>query len=235
MVKKIVTVLIFLFLCCGVFYSQQRLDRYAKDQKIFYTEKNLLITLPTNITRYLTLGFDNLIADIVWLEFIQYFGENYHIKNTQGEGYDFSYTYKYIDVITTLDPEFSFAYWYGAFAIADEMEKPHLAMNILERGIKNNPGHWQLPYTAGVLQLMYFNNFYEAHKYIKRSYELNPNSKKLEKVVEVLGSKKNEQEKTILMWFEIYKEAKARNDKVTMQRAEQNLKKFGYRVAEKQE
>lgn len=207
--------------------TQVKVDAITEKNEKYYVEKNLLITLPTDKIKYFTLGFDNFIADIVWLQFIQYFGENNYVRRTGSKKYDFSYTYKYIDVITTLDPNFSYVYWFGAFAIADEMNKPDLAMKVITKGIKNNPKNWWLPYTASTMELMYNNNFTEAVKYIDIAAEIKPDNQRIKVFQDVLHSKAKVQVKTRKLWLEIYKDAKEKHDTVSMERARKNLKKHG--------
>ena len=230
MLKKVTFIIAIALLCCMIFISQLKVDSYIKNNKKYYVEKNLLITLPTNMVRYFTLGFDNLIADVAWLQFVQYFGENHHLKRTGSKKYDFSYSYKYIDVVTTLDPNFSYAYWFGAFAIADDMERPDLAIKVIDKGIKNNPDNWWLPYTAATMELMYNNNFTKAVKYIDEAYKIQPNMPRISVFRKVLHSKAQVQEKTRQIWKEIYKDAKARGDEITMQRAIKKLKKHAVNI-----
>lgn len=232
MVKKIIKLVIFVCLCAGVYFTQVQMDSYSSKLSKYYVEKNLLITLPTSTIKMLTFGFDNLLSDIAWLQFIQYYGENNIIKLSGSKDYDFSYSYKYIDVVTALDPEFAYAYWFGAFAIADEMEKPDLAIDLINKGIKNNPKNWWLPYTAAVLQLMYKNNFVEAEKYIDKAYILKPDDNKIKVLKEVLHSKAQKQEKTKLIWVEIYKDAARQGDTITMERAKRKLEQLGYTISE---
>lgn len=227
MLKKIIFVIAFVMLCGVMHLSQVKLDLIAAKNKKYYVEKNLLITLPTDKIQYFTLGFNNFIADIVWLQFIQYFGENNYIKRTGGKKYDFSYTYKYIDVITTLDPNFDYVYWFGAFAIADEMERPDLAMKVITKGIKNNPKNWWLPYTAATMELMYNNNFTEAVKYIDIAAKIKPDNEQITRFRDVLHSRAQKQVKTRQIWLEIYNNASERGDEVTMERARKKLKKHG--------
>ncbi|MEW5820373.1 MAG: hypothetical protein AB1782_09295 [Cyanobacteriota bacterium] len=224
MIKKIIFIGLFIGLCVVAHVSQLKLDAYKEKQAKYYVEKNLLITLPTDKVKYFTLGFDNLIADIVWLQFIQYFGENHRLKRKRLK-YDFEYIYKYVDVITTLDPNFSYAYWFGAFAIADEFNRPDLAMKIIAKGIKNNPKNWWLPYTAATMELMYNNNFTEAVKYIDLAAKVKPKSDRIKRFQDVLHSKSKIQEKTRKIWLEIYYDAKERGDEISMERAKTNLRK----------
>lgn len=228
MAKKLITIVVMVLLILGIYSTQVKIDAYKEKYAQYYVEKNLLISLPTGMIKYATLGFDKQLADIAWLQFIQYFGENSKILRAGGTKYDFSYTYKYIDVITTLDPNFSYAYWFGAFAIADEMKEPELAMKVIKKGVQENPENWWLPYTASIMELMYFNNMPEASKYADIAYKLNP--KRVRKFRNVLRSKAKIQEKNRQIWLQIYNDALVKGDEITMARAEEKLKVLGYKI-----
>lgn len=231
MIRQLIVITLIIILGTGVFFTQQKLDQRQKASNI-YLEKNLLVLLPPQTIKKLTFGFDDLMADVVWLQFIQYFGENTRNKRAN-RPYDFSYIYRYIDLITTLDPDFSYAYWFGAFAIADEMERPDLAMMLLNRGIRNNPDIWWLSYTAGVMELMYNNDFVDAAKYFKTAQKINPNIERVNSIIDVMESKAEKQEKERDIWLQIYQDALKRGDDVTQERAKNKLKALGYRIVRK--
>ncbi|MGH7255085.1 MAG: hypothetical protein ACREI3_04840, partial [Nitrospirales bacterium] len=54
--------------------------------------------------RVAVLGYRQAVADLIWLKAVQHFGTKYQTK----EGY--RWAYHAVDVLTDLDPKFSFAY-----------------------------------------------------------------------------------------------------------------------------
>ena len=74
------------------------------------TEKRQLevLYLPSGqFLEYVSLGYRNLAADILWFKTIQYYG-----GYRQGEN-DIKLFTHLVDVITDLDPQFAFAYIFG--------------------------------------------------------------------------------------------------------------------------
>jgi tetratricopeptide (TPR) repeat protein len=105
-----------------------------------------LLYLPSG--RYLrvaALGYDELVADALYLWSIQYYG-NYDIADR----YDYlEHIYK--DVITELDPRYLDPYLIGAMIMNAEAHQPEMALRLLDKGIEKNPDQWILPFDAGFL------------------------------------------------------------------------------------
>lgn len=99
------------------------------------------------------LGYQQLVADILWLRVIQVNGD----KVVSAKGYD--WIYHALDVVTTLDPKFSYAYQFGGVNLSvsgGEVEKSNA---LLLKGAKENPDIWQIPFYLG------FNHFFYMHDY----------------------------------------------------------------------
>ncbi len=109
-----------------------------------------------------SLGYDKLLADIYWLAFVQYIGDP--LARTLDHS---TCAYRYLDLITFLDPQFIQPYWFAAFTIGAEENKPDLAQKIIERGIENNRDNWSLPFIAGINQYLFAHNDVAAAKFYK--------------------------------------------------------------------
>lgn len=91
------------------------------------------------------LGYDHLAADLVWLRAIQYFGQH-RLTDLK-----FEYLSHMLDILTTLDPKFIHAYTFGALLLTDAAREPDRAMELLKRGMEENPDRWEIPFTAGFI------------------------------------------------------------------------------------
>ncbi len=89
-----------------------------------------------------SLGFSVLLADVIYLWSIQYYG---HHRTEEGR----NYLWHIYDVITELDPHFIDAYLLGALIMASDMADSDLAIELLEKGMDHNPDDWILPLDAG--------------------------------------------------------------------------------------
>ena len=116
--------------CFGVWVLAQR----ASDQiRQGWPPAYPLLFLPNG--RYLagaSLGFEILLADTIYLWSIQYYG---HRRTEEGR----SYLRHIYHTVTDLDPKFIDAYLTGALVMAQDMKDPALAIELIDKGIENNP------------------------------------------------------------------------------------------------
>ena len=76
-----------------------------------------------------TFGFDNLIADWTFLNFLQYYGDTPVRKKT---GYSLSP--KYFDLITQRDPRFVGSYLFLSSTVSYQLGQPEVAIRLMDRG-----------------------------------------------------------------------------------------------------
>jgi hypothetical protein len=96
--KITATLTFILLLLGGTLYSLQlridieKGDKAAVDKFLYLPDAKYLKTA--------SLGYDQVVADLLWLKAVQYIGA----RTVSSEGYD--WIYKAIDAVTTLDPKF---------------------------------------------------------------------------------------------------------------------------------
>lgn len=93
------------------------------------------------------LGLDGLIADIYWMRSLQYIGAKIVAAGTEVNiddlrGLEANELHPLLDASTTLDPHFLAPYSYGAVVLP--AIDPQKAVELAEKGIRNNPGEWRL-------------------------------------------------------------------------------------------
>jgi hypothetical protein len=113
--------------------------------------------------RKLSLGYDDLLADIYWLRALQYFG------GKRFDETDPALLYKYFDILTDLDPKFVNAYRYGGTFLAEPqpfgLGDVANGMKLFDKGRMNNPDNFRIPLEQGFF-------YYLNLKDYKRAYEL---------------------------------------------------------------
>jgi tetratricopeptide (TPR) repeat protein len=106
-----------------------------------------------------SLGFDELLADALYLWSIQYYS-NYDIADR----YNYlEHIYK--DVITELDPRYLDPYLIGSMIMTAEAQQPEMALRLLDKGIAKNPDQWILPFEAGFTCYQTLHDFTRAGHY----------------------------------------------------------------------
>lgn len=89
------------------------------------------------------LGYHHLGADLLWLRFVQVIGKK---QNSEDE---YEWMYHALDVITTLDPHYAYAYYIGGNILGELANRPDLSNRLLEKGVKANPTVWNIPFLIG--------------------------------------------------------------------------------------
>src|SRR5438309_4432930 len=137
-----------LLLVVGLHLLQVRIDA----QRAVTSKLQRFMYLPQGeYLRGAVLGYEQVVADLLWIQAIQAMGER---KVTEEAGH---WIYRALDVITTLDPEFVRVYEAGGIALVTLVVLAEESNRILEKGMKYNPDVWTLPYLLG------FNYYFELH------------------------------------------------------------------------
>lgn len=112
-----------------------------------------------------TFGFSSLVADIVFIWAIQYFG-NTDIPNK------LDYFLHIFSVISELDPRYVDPYEVGALIALYDAKSIPLALKILDMGLAKNPDMWIFPLEAGHYAQIYKRDFPLAREYYKKAMEI---------------------------------------------------------------
>ena len=111
------------------------------------TEKKLehLMYLPdAEYLQLASVGYQELVADVLWLQTIQVMGER-KISNAAGR-----WLYRAFDIITTLAPNFVRVYEAGGLALTTLVVLPEESNRLLMKGAEHNPAEWRLPFYLGI-------------------------------------------------------------------------------------
>ena len=118
------------------------------------TDKKLerLLYLPdAEYLKIASLGYRELLADLLWVQSIQVMGEK---KVSESSG---RWLYRALDIITTLDPKFVRAYEAGGLALTTLVVLPEESNQLMMKGMQHNPTEWKLPFLIGI------NYYYESY------------------------------------------------------------------------
>jgi tetratricopeptide (TPR) repeat protein len=107
-----------------------------------------------------SLGFDNLLADLAWVQLLQ--GASHEPLDRPGV----SWEYAMVHAINTLDPKFTKAYWFGASYVSIFRRDKVGALDILEKWTQVQPLEWNSHYILG------FHLFHEMGNSEKAAEEL---------------------------------------------------------------
>jgi hypothetical protein len=178
-----------------VHYCQVKLDASADTRAM----KSAEVLPKAEVLKMVSLGYDQILADIYWLNFIQYFGDtNARLVDHYDRCYD------YLSLISALDPHFIQAYWFAAFAVGTEQKRPDLAEKIISRGLSNNQDNWYLPYIAGVNEFINSKDDKKAAKYYKMAAKFPGSPPWLSRQAQILDTNLPRIFKEIRTWATVY-------------------------------
>ncbi|MCK4245533.1 MAG: hypothetical protein KAX20_07915 [Candidatus Omnitrophica bacterium] len=161
------------------------------------------VRVAANLSERGALGFNNLMADVLWVETIQYMGEAKKITDEIA-----TTIYQKIERITDLDPHFIMAYRLAGLTLSNK--RPELSIRILSKGLENNPGaSWEIPFYAGVISYFRLEDYRGAVRYLEAAttHPECPDFIKrfLARATTEVGSYKD----ALLLWEGIYEETES--------------------------
>ncbi len=127
------------------------------DRELGAEQKNERLYFPSgHFLKESSVGFREAHADYLWFRFIQYYGAFAKGLN------NFRHFELLIDGITTLDPKFVEAYYFASLVTWSDLGKPYVSIDILKRGILNNPDTARLPFQIGLIYYVVDGDFIRA-------------------------------------------------------------------------
>jgi hypothetical protein len=125
-----------------------------------------------DVASRVSLGFDNLVADIYWIRAVVYYGGT---KRSENAKKDFSLLYPLLDLVTTLDPHFKIAYRFGSVFLTEAYPagpgRPDQAVELLKRGIERDFGRWEYYFDAAFVYYWWLHDYEQAADWFLRGAE----------------------------------------------------------------
>jgi hypothetical protein len=130
--------------------------------------KDYVIYLPPpKYAKLVSLGYQNIVADYLYLWSVQFFSEKLEVQR-------FKVIDEVFDFVTELDPKYIESYRIGALIMIKDVfgrqrnpQGLNMAMTLLDKGIRNNPGNWILPFEAAQYAHFDIKDPHSANKYYK--------------------------------------------------------------------
>jgi tetratricopeptide (TPR) repeat protein len=151
MMKRLIPIFLILIGLSLLYPLQRWIDKTAPREVI--SEESLYFSSGEQLKK-MSLGLDAMVADIYWIRTVQYFGNKVlesgqsAAKNNTGK-IKMQLLAPFLDIIVNLDPHHISAYRFGAIFLP-ERDLP-AAINLLERGIRENPNEWRLYQDLGYI------------------------------------------------------------------------------------
>src|SRR5262249_43221222 len=123
----------------AVWQLQKKIDL---QRAAFAQEQDEVSVRSAKLMKVASMEFAPLMADLYWTQAVQYYGTK-RLRHEKG----LDLLWPYVDIATTLDPNLIPAYEFGATFLSEHEPagagRPDLAIQLIERGIRENPEHWR--------------------------------------------------------------------------------------------
>lgn len=180
------------------------------------------------------IGFGNLAASWLWLEFIQYYGDT---LSRRSEGYSLSYDY--LKKITELDDQFLWAYRYISPAVAFSAGQPEKAEELILAGLEamtpqTQPDGYRLHLDRAVNQFLLIGDaqagraaYYAAADWYERADLQGTDPDAWRQLADRLVNSPNRNDVRFTMWNQVFYTSA---DPVTRDRALLELRELGAEI-----
>jgi tetratricopeptide (TPR) repeat protein len=184
----------------GIWRLQHRIDAQRASLS---EERDDVLLRSGKLVKAMSLEYAPLMADIYWTRVVQYYGN----KHVRGQA-NLELLWPLLDITTTLDPNLLTSYRFGAMFLSQQAPtgagRPDLAVQLIERGIRENPEYWRLYEDLG------FVYYFDLKNYPKASEAFQEGSKKpgAQVWMKVMAAKIAEEgeslETSVFLWKDIY-------------------------------
>jgi hypothetical protein len=109
-----------------------------------------VVYLPdARLLRPLVLGYDNVLADLLWFRTISYFGGHFETDRS------YPWLARMCDLVTDLDPRAEHVYRFAGLILPWEANEADEGIRLLEKGVHNLPDTWELHYYLGMTRYFF--------------------------------------------------------------------------------
>ena len=173
----------------------------------FFVTKNVFVSIPSGKTlKILSLGYDSLMADMLYLWSIQFYS-SYTILNR------YEYLEDIFNTITDLSPKYFDPYFVGSWIMALEFKDTQMAMRLLEKGAKNLPNEWRFDIELGFYAYKSLKDYKLAEHYFRRATQKPGSPSFVKRRIAHMIYMRDDNETAYNMWLEIYKNARNNMEK----------------------
>jgi hypothetical protein len=171
--------------------------------------------------RHVPTGFQNLLADTLWLRVLQHVGG----QLGRDEPLNVTGVKQALDLAIDLDPAFHAPVEYGAWIIADGHD-PAGALDFLAHARRQHPDDWLLPYHQAFIEFLYRKRYDDAARLFSLAASMPGAPPRVMNMVAGMYTKGKLKDKAIETWWGIHQANRGPLRAI----AARNLRALGVRV-----
>ena len=187
----------------GLWKLQLGIDtrRFAMQQ-----EQDEVVLRSGPLVKAMSLEYAPLMADLYWTRVVQYYGS----KQVDAQR-SFDLLWPLLDLTTTLDPHLLVAYRFGSMFLSEPPRRgaglPDKGIELLHRGIDNNPEYWRFYQDLGMIYYFDFNDSAKAAEAFLEGSKKPGAMVWMKTFAARISEKGQNRETAVMLWNEIYNSA----------------------------
>jgi hypothetical protein len=184
----------------GSVFTMKLLDQ---ERGLQATLEEVLYLPSGKVLKRLSLGYSSLLADIYWTRAVQYFGTRHVVG-----GMHYELLPSLLDITSDLDPHIVEVYQFGSIFLSDQPPngagRPDKAVELVEKGIRENPSFWRLYVTLGFVHYMDRHDYKAAQEAFEKGSEV-PGALSWMKVLAArMAENRKDVNTAIALWQAVY-------------------------------
>ena len=188
-------------LFCALYPLQVRIDRQIGSVE---QQKEEMVFRSPRLVRAMCLGYESFFADLYWTRAVQYYGGKRRDHDPH-----FDLLGGLLDLTTTLDPHLIVVYKFGGVFLAQKAPqgagRPDLAVDLIRRGIAENPEEWRLWADLGFVYYWDMRNYKKASEAYLEGSRHPGASMWMKPMAAQLAAQGGSREVSSFLWSEIHK------------------------------
>lgn len=152
------------FMASGLFLSAAPRDRTHRPDAPGNDPDSLLMMISRRPE--FAFGFRNFLSDVAWLQAVQVSGNRKLARS------DYDRLSRLLDTVSNFDPRFLIPYLLGGLVLGESPDHTGEALRTLERGWRNHPGEWRLPFYMGYTHYFIVGNSLEGGRLMQEASRL---------------------------------------------------------------
>lgn len=146
LLKRVILLVLLAAMITGLGFMKQ--EQRIRRKQYFDTNRITFVPRPETI-KYMTLGYENVMADLLWVRAIQYYGSKFSRMKDHPDDW-----YRLADALQALRPHFIKGSEFVAVAMAEGLREPAAARRYLDQALNQSPGAYEFPYNAAMFAAM---------------------------------------------------------------------------------
>lgn len=161
--QLILSVCLFVLLCGLMGSGHRHVEAWAPRE---VASDNVRFLPSGKALSLVSLGYEEVLADLLWVKATMLFGERFGEDGDQGW---YSWLYHMMDLATDLDPQFRGAYKYGGIMLRVDGAFIEQSTMIFAKGMHAMPNEWYFPFGIAMNYFLYKDDGALAAPYMRRA------------------------------------------------------------------